>query len=289
MSAIAILFALGLGAATPVSAAPAQPEERRPLSAGCRQALERDWGKLSSERDDARAVALVEGLETACAGDREALAMLAGFHAEIDFRAGRYAEAAARIERAPLHDTDPIWSTTRWTWMASLEMTGDAAAYRRVRDAFVAVHDRELQAHPRHRMRKVERFETPAAFVDAYEGLAQQGSFRRLAVFVAAPKNGGMPVTLTLTRSMGVEALMGESGQAAYFLDLYPCGGHATLEPLGGTPERPPSYAVARAKAMEVFSSAQTFPAFARREEARFCAFESYMMPGFDPAEQNDD
>jgi hypothetical protein len=215
--------------------------------------------------------------------------MLQGYHSEIDFRAGRYAEAAARIERAPLSETDSIWPTTRWTYLASLEMTGDAATFRRVRDAFVAVHDRELQAHPRHRMRKVERFETPEAFVDAYEGTAQQESFRRLAVFVATPKNGGMPVTLTLTRSMGVEALLGESGQAAYFLDLYPCGGHVTLEPLGGTPERPPSYALARAKAREVFSSAQTFPAFAKRDEARFCAFESYMMPGFDLAEENDD
>jgi hypothetical protein len=291
VSIAAVILALALsGAPEPMSAAPQAPQAEEPtLSAACRQALQRDWDKLSSEADDGRAVVLISGLETACSADREALGLLMGFHAEIDLKAGRYAEAVGRLERAPLRPADGIWPTTRWTYLTLLEMTGDAEAFRRVRDELVAAHDKALQTHARHRMRRVERFETPAAMVDAYEGAAQQGSFRRLAVFVATPKNGGMPVTMTLTRSMGVEALLGDRGGAAYFFDLYPCGSHVNLGMPRGTAARPPSYATAKAKAKEVFERPDAFPAFVRREEPRACGFASYMLPGFDAAEARED
>lgn len=288
MALNALLLVLGLVSSGPDSAgsvvAPREPttEERPAISAGCRDSLDREWAALVASRDDATSVARLETMERACAADREARGLLYAFHAELDLRAGRYAEGVRRMETSGLREDDIVWPTSRWTYLALTEMTGDAVRFRQVRDELLAVHDRALQSHPRHHMRKVEHFETAYAAVDAYEGEAKQGLFARSIVFVASPRNGGMPVTLTVTRSLGVESILG--GKPAYFFDLYPCDGHATL---AGGGSRQPTYRDARRRAAEVFGDAETFPAFQQRAEMRFCAFESYMLPGFDPEEED--
>lgn len=293
MSPVALMFLMGLlSAPEPVSAAappPAPAAADTGPSAACRSAVDRDWPRVGEARKEGRydeGVRLVTAMETACADHAGAMGLLGTLHAELDLLAGRHAEAADRAARAPLSPEDSIWPTNRWVQLAALEMTGDADRFRVVRDEMLAVHDAALVSHGRHRMKKVERFETSGAVVDAYEGLAEQDMFRRHYVFVAAPKNGGMPVTLSLTRSMAVEFLMPSKGNTTtYIYDLYPCEMHATLDMVDGRKDKAPAYDKVKARALKTLESPDTFKPFARRDEPRFCAFESYMLPGFDPIE----
>jgi len=291
VSPVALIFLLGLLSApetSPVAPAATPPVASEP-SAACRAAFERDWPKVGEARKAGKfddGVRVVSAMEAACADHAGLTALLLTVHAELDLFAGRYAEAADRAAGAPVSPQSELWSTNRWVQLAALEMTGDAARFLAVRDEMLAAHDRALVGHGRHRMRKVERFETAAAVVDAYEGVALQDTFRRHYVFVAAPKNGGMPVTLSLTRSLAMEFLMPSEGRTAtYIYDLYPCDLHATMDMVEGAKDKPPAYDKVKARALKTLDAADTFKPFAKRDEPRFCAFESYMLPGFDPVE----
>ncbi len=166
--------------------------------------------------------------------------------------------------------------------ISALEVVGDAEGFRAVRDAFLVEHDRALTTGPG-AMRKVERFQTPLAVVDAYEGRILNGAFVRLIVFVASPNDGGMPVTLAVGMDPATDLLAGGAGgKDHYFLDLYPCDQHATMDIIERKKKQgPPPYAEMRARADKLFSSVEAFAPFAKRDAYRFCAFETFMLPGF--------
>ena len=92
-----------------------------------------------------------------------------------------------------------------------------------------------------------------------------------------------MFVTGAVTLDMAVESMgLGGGGKASWFLDLYPCDSHATLTILPGKKTAPPDYA----KVKDVFAKAFGPGGFEARigdPDRPFCAFESYMAPGFYP------
>lgn len=279
--AAAVFAALTAAAAAPASAT-AVDTAKPAIGEGCRAVLKRDWPEVRKRmaagwKDVAAAL---DPIDQACAGDPSVMVLLGSVRAEAELQTGHAAEAADRLSRLDVPADHGLWPTTRWVHLAALEVTGDAERFRAVRDELLAADDRRLSA--RVGVRKVERFETPVAVVDAYQGDFKQGSFVRHMVFVAAPKNGGMPVTMTLTSDPTAAAIAPGRGEVDFY-DLYPCEGHSTLDIVERGKSSPPDYASVKARAEKLFSDAATFKPFAKREQWRYCGFETYMLPGFSP------
>ena len=265
----ALLFALALqtaGSEKPACVATYEAEEKALLPA-----LDRGDSKAANPA--------LDRLEAACRDNPRVMALFATWRAQLLIGEGKAAEAIAVLDR-PGVDQGPSRHDAQWLLLSAYEATADAANFRRVRDRMLADNDDAMSGgRPALGMAKRERFETPAAVVDVYEGRLIQGPFVRRYIFVAAPKDGGMFVTLALTAHTTSLALEGE-GTEAYFIDLYPCSGHSTLDVISGKKDQWPDYDRVKAKAKEVFSSAA---AFARGKEdgaGRRCGFTRYMLPG---------
>lgn len=250
----------------------------------CRSALRAQWAAIGEAMGGSDMTPVLKGLaqvEVACEGDAQVQPLLTTMHAEADLRDGRPQAALDRLETRPVDPTARLWTTSRWVQLSALEMVGDIDGFNQARDRFLTAHDRALTSGP-NAMKKVERFETPLAVVDAYEGRIQNGDFVRLIVFIASPKAGGMPVTLAVGLDPMTDMIAGR-GKTHYFLDLYPCDSHVTMDIIERKPkDGPPPYAEMKARATTLFSGADIFPPFAKRDVYRFCAFESFMLPGFD-------
>ncbi|MFZ5670982.1 MAG: hypothetical protein ACOY4K_15950 [Pseudomonadota bacterium] len=278
----ALLAATALATSAPDVAPAGAPD--------CRSAVRETWPRLSGALRDAAAAPAALGeldrLDPLCADDPGIFGLLTGVRADLLLTSGRADAAVRRLTDHPLPRDHSLWPTTRWTLLSALEVTGDAARFRAVRDDLLAAHDLALTTgEPA--MRRVERFETPLAVVDVYEGEIDNGPFVRTLVFVAAPKDGGMPATLSVGLDPAADMIAGglrggSGGGKTYFLDFYPCDRHATLGVIAREAGAgPPPYADMKGRAGELFASPETFPAFVRRETPRLCAFEAFMMPGF--------
>ena len=261
----------------------AAPVAAQGVSAGCQSAMRSGWpvaSKAMEDKDWKAAIAALAPLEIACASDPQALWLLDTVHAEGELRLGDSPAALARLDGINVPPYASIYATNRWVYLSASEATGDQARFNAARDGFVNAHAQAMIARPG--VRRVESFETPAATVIAFQGDIQNGPFIRKIVFVAVPKAGGWPATLTVTDDrMSAALLGGNANKPVLMIDVYDCRGQALLKAHDLMRGGKLDYQAAKAVAVETFSDAKAFEAFGVEKPPHFCGFETYLMPGF--------
>jgi hypothetical protein len=277
-----------LGAPGPgPSAAPVPAPSQQAIEDACKSAYGTEWEPLQAARKakaNEEAIRRAARLHDACRGWTQGEALLGTLYAEVLLQAGRAPEALALLDGVSVPEDHSIWPTNRWVYLSAAETVGDVARFRAARDQLLDANDRALVG--RQGLKKVERFETPVAIVDAYVGELGQSPFIRHMIFIAAPKNGGMFATLSLGSDPATDLLVGKKGLTTDFYDLYPCDGHVTAATESRKQKAPlPVYEKVKRKAVAILSDEKLFPPIARRDEPRFCAFETYMLPGFTEGE----
>ena len=78
-------------------------------------------------------------------------------------------------------------------------------------------------------MAKVERFETPYAYVDAFEEIPRGRGAGREVFFLASPKDGAMPISVSASFRMNGRKEVGALGD----MDVTWCEGNALLAVMG--------------------------------------------------------
>ena len=261
----------------------AAPAAAQGVSDGCKAAMRTGWPVASKAMGGSDWKAAVEGLkplEAACASDPQALWLLETVHAEAELRLGDPHASVRRLDGVQVPADASIYATNRWVYLSASEAAGDQTRFNAARDGFVAAHDQAMTA--RAGVTRVEVFETPAAKVWAYRGDIQNGAFIRKMVFVAVPKAGGWPATLTVTDDRLSAALLGDNAnKPLLMLDVYDCRGQALLTPHDLMRGGKLDYQAAKAVAVATFSDAKGFVAFGVEKPPHFCDFETYLMPGF--------
>jgi hypothetical protein len=88
------------------------------------------------------------------------------------------------------------------------------------------------------RARRVGGFETPLGEARAFRTEYRQGSFiRRMIVLISPEDPDRGPATVMVTSNATVDQIAAASGQPKpFFVDLYTCGSHATLDMLTEEP-----------------------------------------------------
>jgi len=124
-------------------------------------------------------------------------------------------------------------------------------------------------------LRHVETFEAGGYSIAGYEGRLNQGSFIRFEFFLIRPLAGGLPISIAVSRDN-----FDLGGPPAYFVDLYICAGHVTLDEFSSN--RPPDYRRARA-AVDAWVTSQGANAIsATTPHTGMCAFTQYITPGLE-------
>ena len=266
---IAMLFA-SVVITTPAAPADCEAVGQREGTAFDNAMRARDWDKAEP---------ILVRLERACA-DHPLGGVLHNARAEMLI--GRKDPAAAlRLLDRPWPSRWAGSGKAEWLKLSAYEAIGDKPGFRAQRDRMVAANDAAMSGgRPAMKTRKRERFETPLAVVDAYEGtLNHPPFFVRRYVFVASPKDGGMPASVALTGHL--QSMM-TGNTEAYFIDLYPCRGHVTLESTEGVKGEWPAYDKVKASAIEAFSSPESFEPKPADMPSRTCGFTRYMLPGLE-------
>lgn len=284
-----LIGALVLSAASAVSAAPtpeahgaasgAAPE----ISPPCRHALDADWSttaKAMGEKRYADADAAAERIAAKCQADGPVLATLTTVRADVAVRTAKARQAISLIEAAPPSETNPVWVYNRFVYLAALKATGDDPRFMAERDRLVSANDARMLAGDD--WMKQERFETPAAVVDAYRRRTRKGDPND-TLFIATPKTPLMPASYQVNEGgLGglISALNGKPDERDELGDLNQCEMHASLAPVRA------NYASWRAEAVKLFSDPKTFSASAMSDQ--LCPGWTFIFPALVPAGAGD-
>ena len=270
-----------------VTAATSPPAQGRPagpppVSAECRQAMDENWAKALKAFhgkliDDAEA--LVGKAQAACSADAGLHPLFATFTADIDLVRGKPRDAVTALDSAPLNETSGLWPHSRFIYLSAFKALGNKARFRAERDRLVAVNEARMLATDY--WMKQERFETRAAFVDAYRRRAHKGDPND-TLFIATPKAAEMPVSYQQNEGgFGglMSALTGKADDRDEIGDLNQCTMHASLTPTKAT------YKAWRAKAVTLFSDPKTFAGDAGAG-SNFCPGWGFIFPALVPPDE---
>ncbi|MES1198467.1 MAG: hypothetical protein ABUS48_00605 [Pseudomonadota bacterium] len=122
-------------------------------------------------------------------------------------------------------------------------------------------------------MQKVESFDSNGYSITSYQGQFNQGPFVRYYEFLMLPDAGGLPLSIVLSKDASAAAR-----ETDYFVDLYECSGHYTLDVV--TPHGAMTYAQARAGIERALSDRHAVSATTSRNG--LCIFTPYITPGLD-------
>jgi hypothetical protein len=149
----------------------------------------------------ADAAAAAKQASDACAKDPLVRQMLETFRASAVYRGGDPKAALEIVDAAQMQHESAFWLESRLIAAAASRKLGDRARYLALRDEMIAAETQLLTGGPKPYMEKVERFETPYAVVDAFQELPRGRGLREV-FFLAAPKNGDMPLSVSISFKM---------------------------------------------------------------------------------------
>ncbi len=237
------------------------------------KAIKAFYGKLIDEAE-----ALADEAQAACRADAAVRPLFATFTADIDLVRGRPKDAVAALDAAPLNEASSLWPHSRFIYLSAFKALGDEARFRAERDRLLAVNEARMLATDY--WIKQERFETPAAFVDAYRRRTHKGDPHD-TLFIAAPKAAEMPVSYQQNEGgLGglMSALTGKADDRDEIGDLNKCNMHASLTPTKAT------YRAWRAVAVKLFSDPKTFADAGAGVD--FCPGWGFIFPALVPPDE---
>ncbi|RYY36920.1 MAG: hypothetical protein EOP59_14195 [Sphingomonadales bacterium] len=126
-------------------------------------------------------------LEQLCAGQPEALERLRTLDAQLRIGVRDFAGALALLDKMPLDPESPLTGTNALNLLRAASGTRDPLRFARARDTVRQAHDRLVRKKG---LTPSEPIETKHAAIDGYRGAA--GNW----LFIAWPKDGGMPISL---------------------------------------------------------------------------------------------
>jgi hypothetical protein len=185
--------------------------------------------------------------------------------AEVAVRQADWNTARAMLAGAGIHPENGFAGRAGFFRLRADQGLGDARAFTADRDALIAANDQRLAANGG----RVERFAVPGGHVDAYRTGVDQGSFHRVYEFIATPDDpAAYPVSVQLTDDHTVDenwAVLNKTQPAQahpWYLDLYACGGHATLKPVATTAGADrPDYASVKAAVQDALADGKLLKA----------------------------
>lgn len=272
---------LTLAAATLALLAP--PAAAQGVSDTCKAAIKSGWPAVSKATESGNwkvALAKLGPLDIACAADPPAIWLFTTVRAEGELRLGDAHAALTRLEAIAVPTDADVYPSNRWVYLAVSEAVGDQARFTAALDGFISAHDKAMTA--RKGVTRIETFETPAAKVWAYQGDIQNGPFLRKMVFVAVPKAGGWPASISVADDQMSAALLGDRAKAPVLtVDAYNCEDQALLYERPFMRDGKLDYQAAKSAVIERFSRPDAFQAFGSARPPHFCAFESFVLPGY--------
>lgn len=271
LAAALALCALGWSAARAEDAAPAAAAPQT----GCDELfVGRHWRPAADAYQAQRfrdAVPDLDAIIAAC-GDDPTAAMAHFMRAEIALRSNDN-QRALDVLAAVQTPGPPLGSYPVWMKLQALQRLGRTDDVTQLATTLLAASDAAM-TRPDFGMQRVESFETADYAITGYQGRFNQGPFVRYFEFLMRPKAGGLPLSIALSRDAA--ALDQEKD---YFIDLYECSGHYTLDTVSAA-HGDLTYAEAR-RAVER-SIADRHAVSSTQSPNGLCVFTRFITPGLD-------
>ncbi|MDG2521272.1 hypothetical protein P7B02_06925 [Caulobacter segnis] len=212
-----------------------------------------------------------------CKDDPAAAQTLPIYAADLSLREGKFAQAIKEAGSSSAPPQHPLWPFKQLTVIAAHNALGETDAAKRQLVVLLQAHFLALSA----KMKPLELFKTDTFLVQGFEGLLDQGIFKRKFVFVAVPKDGGMPQTLMLTNNIQLDSLEPENPDRPWMLDRYACHTRTTVKVFVAPRTTPgPDYETVKAEVITALSE----PFGEHRKAAPgvpACGFAEYVLPGY--------
>lgn len=181
------------------------PEGAGPkLSSACESEMTSATGQFNDAfkaNDWKGALAIASAAAEICRNDRLAMDVLDTMRADASLRDGDPTGVIAILKSPGVGEESAFWLQSRFVEIAALKKLGMEADYLAVRNELLAATERQLTTGSQPYMVKVERFATGYATVDAYEEIPR-GRVLREVLFLASPKDGSMPVSISVSFRM---------------------------------------------------------------------------------------
>jgi hypothetical protein len=179
------------------------------------------FSDASKTADWARALATATEAAKTCQEVKLARDMLDTMRADAAYRAGDMTGVLTILKSPGVDNESAFWLQSRFIEIAAIKKLGLVADFLKIRDDLVAATERNLTTGAQPYMVKVERFETDYTAVDAYEEVPRGRSLREI-FFLASPKDGSMPISISVSFRMHGNS----QGQPLGYMDMTYCQGN---------------------------------------------------------------
>ena len=196
---------------------------------------------------------------------------------------GDWAAARAALDGVDVHPEVPLSAMAGFLRLRADQGLNDTAAFARDRAALLMANDSFLR-HLGDRL--IEIFRVGNAEVTAYAAPVDQGPFRRVTEFIVVPDDrAAYPASITLTddrQTLTIAREMaaknnGPQPNHVWFVDLYTCNKHATLQQVSG--DVPPDYAALKARVLAAVVDPAIIAVSAGPDRA-MCFSAKWILPG---------